>query len=239
MVAEQGLGGSLLLCAVLVAAAACGPENQAITQATGGTSGTGGSCQVPPDAGECSISPACGCEAGKNCVVLDQSGATTCVPAGGVKENRGCQAASDCEAGLQCLSFACHRPCTKNEDCAGASPHCDFAPVFPIAGLGFCVTPCNLAKPAEFSVCGPGVNCMVTDSANGITDCRGTGTGNSKGGCPTGNQLECAPGYNCLSGTTDCAKWCRPGQEAADCNAGQTCTTPVVTIAGQGFGFCQ
>lgn len=239
MVAEQGLGASLLLCAVLVAAGACGPEDQAITSATGGTGGAGGTCQLAADAGECTILPLCGCATGKNCVLLDQStGATACLTAGGVKENRGCASGSDCDVGLQCVSYACHRLCTSATDCGGAAPHCDKTLVSTIPDAGACATQCDLVNPSEFSVCGPGVNCVVIEKGSTVTDCRGTGKGVGKGDCPTLKHTECAPGYGCLD-TFDCAKWCRSSKGAADCGAGQNCTAPAVTIGGEGFGFCQ
>lgn len=217
---------------------ACIGEGKTPDSGTGGVAGGGGTCQVPPDAGECTIIPFCGCTSDKNCIPLDQSGVTACVPTGGVKENRGCNSGSDCAPGLQCLSGVCHSTCGSNETCNGASPYCDKTITSPIAGLGLCATQCNLVNPGQQGVCGPGVNCFVIDIDAGLTDCRGLGTGTGKGGCPTGSQHECAPGYNCLDGTVDCAKWCRSSQGGTDCPAPKTCTTPVITIGVEGFGFC-
>jgi hypothetical protein len=101
------------------------------------------------------------------------------------------------------------------------------------------LTPCSLENsdacrgkcPGDASSCG----CLV-DLGTRTTYCGVTGTGAPGSNCTI--DLNCAPGYGCLTSTNQCTHWCRPN--STSCPAGTSCHTDPTLVfnVNEQFGFC-
>jgi hypothetical protein len=96
---------------------------------------------------------------------------------------------------------------------------------------------CNLASSSvctgkcarDASPCG-----CLTNPTSQTTYCGVAGTGSQGTNCSS--DLDCKPGYGCMTTTGSCAHWCRP---TTTCPTGTTCqNNPTVTYNGEFFNYC-
>lgn len=228
---------SVLAAVAAVGAAACGPEDRALTAGTGGAGGDAATC-APPVAGPCDNFPQCGCAGGQNCDFKNAPGETECVASGPKGPYSVCSGIAQCQAGSTCLkndpgaaSGVCKPFCETNADCVGEGRLCQSG--FGTTALKYCTLACDLADPA--AACGSSLGCGQTGDAS-HTDCAVVGTGVGPSAC---NALtDCAPGYFCNK--PDCVKWCRIQLGNKDCSGGRQCQDfpEQVIVGGVVYGGC-
>jgi hypothetical protein len=198
-------------------------------------------CNPPVAGSPCDDSPQCGCAAGLNCSVNNNTtGATACVAAGSTPNGYACtgSGAGQCMVGSSCVDGVCESYCETAADCGGTYHSCDQisnSSGTAIPGFKTCSQLCNPLKPDDatspFMACGPGIGCLP--GATGASSCFGpTKAGGQQGDdCgdlpfPLGSMpdfAKCAPGQLCLTTTVGaistytCAKFCRVAMGAADC----------------------
>jgi hypothetical protein len=215
----------------------------------GGDSGAGGggaygTC-LPPDpiAGSCDPVARCGCDSGKNCVLLigQASIVAACVPAGTEKEGSACASDDSCMLGRGCLDGICNEYCYADGDCLGTYAKC-----LPVAGdtmgakFGVCNMQCDPTTPNSdaggTTACGAGLQCIAVGS--GITTCHTTQPTAGGKGASCVNLDDCKPGLGCAGGL--CLPYCFIGA-ASSCASGTACTAignGTVTFESHELGVC-
>lgn len=166
-----------------------------------------------------------GCNSRQTCGV-EPDGTPVCVDIGAAGEGAGCEAQSDCAAGLGCLRVhgvaRCLRFCTPGDDpvaaCAGGAARADAHPdtasatclgtVIDRADIGVCVLPCTPVDPQ----CPDGAGCGLIVEA-GIAACRPVGEQGDGETCDPGRL--CQAGLGCVPHADRFV--CRPFKTAEPC----------------------
>ncbi len=212
-------------------------------------------CKTVPPNNNCGLVPQCGCGSNETCDVTNQqTGATSCVTAGGGTLGRPCTQSGDCIAGLTCIYGAC-RPYCSSARTPCTTPGTDLcvevlgANSQPEPNMTVCTIACDPRLPS--AVCGTNM-CLwfpTYYSPEKVSDCNFPGTIDAEMPCSAaGNDSECKPAMACVQHPKygpECERWCRIGMNS-DCAASGpafTCkdvfgaNAPV--IGGVKEGICQ
>jgi hypothetical protein len=206
----------------------------------------------------CGIFPQCGCAAGVNCnVENDTTGQAMCAPAGTTPDWNLCTGNGDsqCTVGRSCVDGVCSPFCLATTDCPGAYRACVQvvnASSANIPGFKVCTTYCDPTSPqsstAPYTACGPNVNCFPASDRNPycIGPTTASGTQNASCANAAGNgpdQTKCAPSFGCVTvgPIYGCYKFCKVGV-AGECSAfsSTSCNSFGTKLysGGQEIGFC-
>jgi hypothetical protein len=195
-------------------------------------------CPAPPNGGECTLHPQCGCSPGQGCYPTGSNGASQCLTAGTKPLLSACTQASDCAPGLTCVYYSgagysaglCKSLCGQDGDCSGVEPgRCTF--LGGTSGVSFCEISCDPTNPSDtqnnFQACPAGIACGEVGSGSMLheQDCTGPVGSVTSGACQ--HNSDCAPGYTCASAKGDpsgtfCHKLCTSN---ADCGTKTCCGT--------------
>lgn len=197
----------------------------------------------------CSLFPLCGCKPAENCVLVDQTGATTCILPGTTPLYAPCMSDGDCPRGTGCAGAVCKPRCLKDGDCKEPKQLCigeTFGPALvPIPGAASCSAGCDFFDASAVQTsCAQSVCYMNwTQKGKCTPDCM-PGTVGTKIGPLAKCQVpwDCAPGYYCVENGPNlgaCAKWCASD---SDCTVPATCSLtaffPKCVLGPTTYGLC-
>jgi hypothetical protein len=190
------------------------------------------------------------------CVVIDNAGTTTCVPAGTVGPYELCSTDEECTRELGCVDGVCKPFCEGASDCVGEFRDCR-AVLYdqgnenykPIPGLNVCNKNC---EPHDSGDCGVGAACTWFSEDGGYyNDCVRAGDGKGDHACSISDPYACAVGYGCSSTlpfplvncgmnyacppTDFCGKYCIFGGSVS-CDPGTHCLP--FSALGLSYGMC-
>lgn len=200
------------------------------------------SCMLVLPDNPCALFPSCGCDAGDNCRLIDQSGRTECIPAGSTPRYNACTDDRDCVLGSGCTGGVCKPYCLKDADCKGANRLCLEVTYngIVVRGASSCSAGCDIFDAS--AICGPNLGCYGDTNLKGqcTPDCIGP-VGSKTG--PSANcttQEDCAPGYQCISSGPNagaCSKWCTDNSQ---CTSPAKCVyfVPNCKMNNTSYGTC-